>query len=162
MRRRNFIAAVTAGSLAGCLSGEASPPSETSSSATKQTETATPVRRTADGLTASFRVVDGHEPIDDAATATFDGDTVTVTGTADPSGCNRPTLSAVRYDVANDVVHLAVGEKSRFGPTATVECGNASFDYRCVLAVDRGRPTTVEVVHDYRTNDDRSFTLERV
>lgn len=161
VRRRVLLAAIATGaSLSGCLSrGADTPAGSTASPSTKQT--ATPVRHTADGITATFRVVDGHAPTDDTASATFEADRVTVTGTVDPSGCNRPTLTAIRYDAADGIVHLEIGGESPYGETATVECGNASFDYRCVLSPDHGRPTVVEVAHDYERRDARSFTLER-
>lgn len=119
------------------------------------------MRQTADGVTATFRVVDSHAPTDDIARATFDGETVTVTGTMDPSGCNRPTLTAVRYNAADGVIHLDIGGESPYGKTATVECGNASYDYRCTLSVSRGDPEAVEVIHNYEDRDNRSFNLVR-
>lgn len=161
MRRRTLLVAVGAGvGLSGCLSraGDTDPPATTT---TAKGDTPTPMRRTADGVTASFRVVDGHAPTDDTASATFDGETVTVTGTMDPSGCNRPTLAGLRYDADDGVVHLAVGGASPYGETATVECGNASYDYRCSLSVSRGAPEAVELRHSYDGKDDRSFTLVR-
>ncbi len=159
MRRRAFLATVTAGiSLAGCLSGPGDPTSE-STPPTKTGETRTAMRRTADGVTATFRVIDGHAPTDDTASATFEGKTVTVTGTMDPSGCNRPVLTAVRYHAADGVIHLDIGGESPYGATATVECGNASYDYRCELSVTQGEPEAVEVVHTYDGRDNRSFNL---
>jgi len=161
MRRRTFLVAVGAGvGLSGCLSraGGTDPPS---TATTGKGDTRTPMRQTADGLTATFRVVDSHAPTDDAASATFEGGTVTVTGTMDPSGCNRPALAGLRYSTTDGVVHLAVGGESPYGESPTVECGNASYDYRCVLTASRGDPEAVEVVHDYEGKDDRSFTIVR-
>lgn len=161
MRRRVFLAATAAGiGFAGCLSENGNGPSGPAESPT-ESGTETPIHHTAEDVTATFRVVDGHEPTDDAASATFEDTAVTVTGTMDPAGCNRPVLGTVRYSAADGVVHLAVGTNSPHGPTPTVECGNASFDYRCELAVDRGPLEAVEVLHDYRGKDGRSFTLER-
>lgn len=161
MRRRAFLAAAGCVGPTGCLSSVDDVPSEPTTSPTKGRNTPTPVRRTADGIAATFQVLDGHRPTEDTASATFDDERVTVTGTVDPSGCNRPALKSVQFDAADDVVHLAVGVASPYGRTATIECGNASFDYRSVLSADSGRPTAVEVVHDYRGKDDRSFVLER-
>lgn len=160
MRRRAVLAAVAGGAgLSGCLSrGGGSPPESTPPPTGGE---GTPVRHTADGVEATFRVVDAHGPTADDANATFDDERVTVTGTANPSGCRRPTLRAVSYDPGDGVVHVEVGTESPYGPTATVVCDDASFDYRCVLTVERGRPATVELVHDYREKDDRTFVLER-
>jgi hypothetical protein len=161
MRRRTFLTVIVSGaSLSGCLSQtDEGPARATTSSPTNGT--ATPVRQTADGITATFQVVDGHAPTDDTASASFEETHVTVTGTMDPSGCNRPMLSSVRYNAADSVIHLRIGGESPDGQTGDVECGNASFDYRSVLSVDSGRPTTVEVVHDYEDKTGQSFTLER-
>lgn len=159
MRRRAFLAAISAGvSLAGCLSGPGDPTVQ-SRSPTKTSDTPTAMRRTADGVTASFRILDGHAPTDDTASATFEAETVTVTGTMDPSGCNRPTLTAVRYHATDGVVQLDIGGESPYGETATVECGNASYNYRCELSVSQGELEAVEVVHNYDGRDNRSFTL---
>lgn len=161
LRRRIFLAVIASGaSLSGCLSQtDEGPAGATPSSPTNGT--ATPVRQTADGITATFQVVDGHAPTDDTANASFEETQVTVTGTMDPSGCNRPILSSVRYNTVDSVIHLRIGGESPHGQTADVECGNASFDYRSVLSVDSGRPTAVEVVHDYEDKAVQSFTLER-
>lgn len=161
MRRRAILTVIASGvSLSGCLSQPGDSPAEATASP-PASRTATPVRETADGVTATFQVVDGHAPTDDTASATFEEMHVTVTGTMDPSGCNRPTLSSVRYNPADSVIHLTIGGESPYGQTATVECGNASFDYRSVLSVDSGRLTAVEVVHDYEDKAVQSFTLER-
>ena len=84
---------------------------------------------------------------------------MTVTGTMDPSGCDRPVLTGVGFDPDAGVVRLVIGGESPYR-TADVECGNASFDYRCVASVDRGSPTAVAVVHDYGDETER-FALER-
>ncbi len=157
MRRRSLLVAAAAG-LPGCLAARSSTGS-TSSSTASATASAAPSRRTAEGLAATLRVVDGHAPTDDTATATFGADRVIVTGTMDPSGCDRPVLTGVGYDPDDGTVRMVVGGESPYG-TAEVECGNASFDYRCVLSVDRGRPAVVAVVHDYGGETER-FTLER-
>jgi len=156
-RRRALLAAIASGlSLAGCLSGGGT----TTSEPTKENGWATSSRRTVDAVSATFRVVDRHAPTDDTASATFDDERVTVTGAVDPSGCNRPALSWVRYGAADGVVRVRVGTESRY-ETTEVECGNASFDYRCVVTAERGQTGTVDVVHDYQGKDDRSFTLVR-
>lgn len=161
MRRRVLLTVLASGvNLSGCLSQTDDSPAEATASP-PATGTTTPVRQTADGVTATFQIIDGHEPTDDTASATFEETQVTVTGTMDPSGCNRPTLSSIRYNAADSVIHLTIGGESPYGQTATVECGNASFDYRSVLSVDRGRPTAVEVVHAYDDKAIQSFTLER-
>jgi hypothetical protein len=161
MRRRTFLTVIASGaSLSACLSRtDDGPAGATTSPPTN--ETATPVRQTADGTAATFQVVDGHAPTDDTANAIFEETQVTVTGTMDPSGCNRPMLSAVRYNAADSVIHLRIGGESPYTQTEDVACGNASFDYRSVLSVDSGRPTAVEVVHDYEDKAVQSFTLER-
>lgn len=152
-----FLATV-AGSLtlSGCLSRRTDGPS---TSPTSETETG--VRHTADGITATFRVTDGHRPTDDSANATFNDKQVIVTGTMDPTGCNRPALKRVQYNTSTDSIHLRIGGTSPYDGTPTVECGNASYDYRCQLTVDAGQPTAVEVVHEYDGKSDRSFSLKR-
>lgn len=159
MHRRTVLVAVAGGvTLAGCVNGTGgSTGSTTLSEKPKDTQTA--VRKTADDVMATFRVVDSHAPTDDTASATFNDETVTVTGTMDPSGCNRPTLTAVRYSAADGVVHLDVGGESPYDGTVTVECGNASYDYRCEVSVSRGDPEAVEVIHTYESRDNRSFNL---
>lgn len=172
MHRRAVLATIVSGaSLSGCLSlrngspAESTEPPSTKSPSTespsKETTTQTPVRHTADGIEATFQIVDGHRPTDDTANATFSDSQVVVTGTIDPAGCNRPTLTELRYTATDGIIHLTIGGESPYGPTATIECGNASFDYRCVLSTERGRPTTVELIHNYQDTDNRSFTLER-
>lgn len=162
MRRRAVLTTI-AGSicLSGCVSQGSDTPSGSPAATSDRSDTRTPVRRTANGLTATFQVVDSHAPTDDTASATFDDGQVTVNGTMDPSGCNRPTLSTVNYNSADGVIHLLIGGESPYGSTETVECGNASFDYRSVLTADSGSPEAVEVVHNYEGKDDRSFNLER-
>jgi hypothetical protein len=163
VRRRTLLAATATGiCLSGCLSLAGDGPADTAESPTRsETETEAPGRHTANGVTATFRVVDGHEPTDDTASATFDDTAVTVAGTMDPAGCNRPVLSTLRYSATDGVAYLTVGAESPYESTRDVECGNASFDYRCELAVDDSRPEGVEVRHDYGRKEDRSFTLER-
>ena len=86
---------------------------------------------------------------------------MTVTGTTDPEGCNEPTLASVRYAPPKGRIDLVVGESSPYGETATVECGNASYDFRSVVTVDEGQPTVVAVTYDHPTNEDQAFTLHR-
>lgn len=166
MRRRTLLAATIglASGVAGCLSGDDGVGSDGDSTprpSESETDAPTTVRATSDGVTATFRVVDGHTPTDDTASAAFDGGAVTVTGTADPTECNRPTLSNVRYNSRDRVVVLAIGESSPYGETATIECANASYDYRCELTVDADEdtPQAVDLVHHYDGKDDRSFAL---
>jgi hypothetical protein len=118
--------------------------------------TTTAGQSTEDGVT--FEVVDSHAPTDDTAAVTFEGDRVVVTGTADPGGCREPTLGSVGAD--GGTLRVVVGTVSPYGPDPTVECGNASFDYRCTVAVDT-TPDTVDVVHDYAERPDRTFSFDR-
>lgn len=162
MHRRAFLAATAGGvGLAGCLSPIVEDPSAPTDSPTKSRSSGTPVRRTATGVEATFRIVAAHEPTEATAEASFDGTRVVVEGTMDPEGCREPTLAAVRYDASNGAVRLDVETESRYGPTATIECANASFDYRSVVSVETGTPTVVELVHDHHEREDRTFTLER-
>lgn len=175
MNRRTLLMAVAGGvGLSGCLSSEpdssagsgdrsktADPSTQPPTSLSKRSNTETPVRLSSDGVEATFRIVDSHRPTDDTASATFDQAEVTVTGTMDPSGCNRPTLTDVDYNATDQVLHLSIGEEAQFGETATVECGNASYDYRCTLVVDSGDPEAVELLHVYDQEENRSFDLSR-
>ena len=156
MRRRALLVAVTSVTgVAGCL-GERSPAEPATPASTSTT---TPLTRTAEGVTATFRVVDGRAPVDDTAAATFEAERVIVTGTMDPSGCDRPIPTEVGFDPDDGAVRLVVGGNSPY-ETADVECGNASFDYRCVVSVDRGEPESVVVVHDSGDGSER-FVIER-
>lgn len=167
MRRRTLLATVTGGvALTGCLStGDGAPtasePSPSGSSTSRPRDTGTFVRKTADGVTATFRIVDGHQPTEDTAHADFSEGNVTVTGTMDPVGCNEPTLASVSYAPSKSRIDLVVGESSPYGETATVECGNASFDFQSVVTVDEGQPTVVVVTYDHPTNEDQTFTLRQ-
>lgn len=167
MRRRALLATIPGGvALTGCLSSRggaptASEPSPSGSSTSRPKDTETAERKTADGVAATFQVVDGHRPTEDTAQADFGDGKVTVTGTMDPEGCNEPTLSSVSYAPSEGRIDLVVGESSPYGETATIECGNASYDFRSVVTVDEGRPTVVEVTYDHPTNEDQTFTLER-
>lgn len=180
MNRRAVVTTI-AGSIAlsGCLSevGDTQDTNPSGGSTTASTtnepstappttlstsdETPTPVTYTTDQVAATFQVVDSHTPTEDTASATFDGTEVTVTGTMDPSNCNRPALTDVRYNTMDAVLHVSVGGEARFGETATVECGNASYDYRCTFTVDDGSPEAVELVYAYEGKDNRSFNLVR-
>ncbi len=83
-----------------------------------------------------------------------------VTGAMDPAGCREPVLRSVVYDEGARRIRLVVGTESPYGPTATVECGNAVYEYRCVASVEGRSPTTVEVVHSFADREDRTFVLE--
>lgn len=164
MKRRSVLTGIGLGlsaGLTGCLSRDRDPPSEPTAPPTTTGKTATPGRLTSDDIAATFQVLGGHTPTDDTASAVFDDEQVTVTGTMDPSGCNRPKLGAVSYNSTDGIIHLMIGGESPYGPTATVECGNASFDYRSVLTTEGDSPAAVEVVHNYQNKDNRSFNLER-
>lgn len=162
MRRRELLA-VTAGGLGfgGCLSrrGNGSGAGTTGFPTSKTTATA--VRRTALDVEAAFRIVDGHRPTDASATASFDGAQVVVKGTMDPGGCREPILRSVDYDRTTHTVRLVIGTESPYGPTANVECGNASYDYRCTVVVENGTPSAVEVVHAHQERENRLFVLEK-
>ncbi|MBV0926279.1 hypothetical protein KTS45_18895 [Halomicroarcula limicola] len=172
MRRRALLAAV-AGSvtLAGCLreTDTTTDPLTTpggvdqapTSSPAKPQNTPTAIQQTADGVTATFRVVDSHAPTEEDVNATFDGQHVTVTGSMDPAHCNEPTLESVGYTVDAGRLTLVVGEYSPYDETATVECGNASYDFRCVVTVAEGQPRVVEVAYETPGSDDRVFTVDR-
>lgn len=116
---------------------------------------------TADGVTATFRVVDSHSPTEDTVDATFGEQQVTVTGSMDPENCNEPTLESVGYNADAGRITLIVGEYSPYGETATVECGNASYDFQCVVTVDEGQPSVVKVTYDHPERGDQLFTVER-
>lgn len=162
MQRRALLTMIVSSvSLTGCLSGREPGSSDSTGAPTKPTTNSKSVQQTTDGVEATFEVIEGHAPTDDAASATFREKQVTVTGTMDPTGCNRPALESVRYNPTGGVIRLLIGGTSPYGSMATVECGNASFDYRSVLSVNEGRPTAVEVVHNYSGKDNQSFNLER-
>jgi hypothetical protein len=119
------------------------------------------MRRTAVGVTASFRVTDGHAPTEETASASFSADSATVTGSMDPNGCNRPILESVVTRDSGNRIEMTVGGKSPYGETATVECGNASYDYECVLSFSESVPSVVEVIHSHADGDEQTFRLER-
>ena len=79
----------------------------------------------------------------------------------DPAGCRKPILRSVNSTASTQTIRLVVGTESPYGPTATVECGNASYDYRSIVSVENGTVTVVEVVHDHTERDDRTFILEK-
>lgn len=143
--------------LSGCLGSPTDGSSTSRGPPSTEKSSATPLTRTAEGVRATFRVVDGHRPTDDAVRATFESSRVVVTGTMDPKNCRRPTLSTVGLD--SGVLRLVVGGEPRY-PDQNVECGNASYDYRCVASVDGEMPTRLDVVHDYHGDDQRTFTVE--
>lgn len=160
MRRRQFVAIAGGLGLSGCLAGS-DDQTDPNHSSTAADGTASPIRRTADGVTAAFRVVDSHAPTEDSASASFGDDSATVRGTMDPSGCATPTLRAVHVNATDGVVSLRVGGASPSEPTANADCGNASFDYRCEVSTDEARIEAVEVVHARRDGATQSFSLER-
>ncbi len=160
MRRRTVLAALTSGvGLAGCLGQKSMGPSQQTEPPTTTAETPTAVSHTAEGISSTFRILDSHAPTDDIATATFGDTGATVSGTMDPSGCRRPAFGSVRYNSTDGVANLMIETASRFGPTATVECGNASYDYRCILSTVEGQLTAIEVVHNYEGKENQSFNL---
>lgn len=162
MLRRELLAVIVGGlGFGGCLSqrGNGSV-AGTADSPTSKT-TATAVRRTAPDVEAAFRIVDGHRPTDATATASFNGARVIVEGTMDPGGCREPIIRSVDYDRSTRTVRLVIGTESPYGPTANVECGNASYDYRCTVVVENGTPSTVEVVHAHQKREHRTFVLEK-
>jgi len=157
---RRAVLGATVGCLccAGCLSNSGSVPSTGTDGPPTDEPTAT-ASRTRTGVEASFEVVDGHQPTDPTAAARFEADRVIVTGTMDPGGCREPILGSVAYDRPAGRLRLVVDTESPYGPTATVECGNASYDYRCTVSVEDGTPAVVEVVHAHEGRDDRTFVL---
>ena len=84
-----------------------------------------------------------------------------VEGTMDPGGCREPILQSVNFDTSTQTVRLVIGTESPYGPTANVECGNASYDYRCTVAVESGTPSAVKVVHAHQERENRTFVLEK-
>lgn len=154
--------------LGGCISPtteapagptETAPPS--TRSPTKETSDYwTPVRRTAEGVTATFEVLDTHRPTEETARAEFADERVVVTGSVDPVGCGRPVLTSVEYDPEDGHVRLVIGSHNKYGPTATVECGNASFDYEVIVTVERNHLVAATVVHDH-PDEDQTFELGR-
>lgn len=147
--------------FAGCLGRDGQlatgDPPQTATRTTGPGPSYTPLTATDGDVRARFRVVDAHAPTEEAASATFGDGRVVVTGSMDPGGCRRPTLGSVSR--GSDAVELVVAEAWRFGPTATVECGNASYDYRLEVTAAEELPATVVVVHDHRDGEDRTFTL---
>lgn len=165
MQRRQVLGAVAGLGVAGCLDGrgdgtDSERTGGTTSRTSKPGSRHTVVTATGSGVRARFRIVDAGAPTDETASASFEDGRVVVTGSMDPGGCRRPTLDRVGSGDGG-TVELVVAEAWRFGPTATVECDNASFDYRCVVTVESGSPSTVAVVHDHRESDDRTFTVQR-
>lgn len=157
-RRRVLTATASVLGLSGCLGSPTDDDSSTSRDP-PSTEKAspTPLTRTAEGVRATFRVLDSHKPTDDTVRATFEASRVVVTGTMDPKNCRRPTLSTLGLD--GGVLRLVVAGEPRY-PDQNVECGNASYDYRCVVAVDGEMPARLDVVHDYHGDDARTFTVK--
>lgn len=175
MDRRALLVTI-AGSvgIAGCVATDPAGSSTTlSSKATdsdrepsattgKSKQTPTAVRKTADGVSATFRVVGSRgAPLEESVDATFDGNEVTLTGSIDPAGCNEPTLESVDYDASAGRVILVVGEVDPYADsTVTAECGNAVYEFRSAVTVDEGTPTVVTVTYD-GPSDDQTFTVER-
>lgn len=168
MHRRAVLAAVP-GLLAasGCLSSPPAgssgtePPTERPSRTEKPSNARwTPIRRTADGVEATFEILDAHAPTDETAAATAEDGRVVVTGNVFPHGCRHPVLDSAGYDQGSGTVRLVIGTEATYGETATVECDAASYDYRTVVTVEEGPPSRVEVVHDGDERDDRTFTVE--
>lgn len=168
MERRTLLAAAGTLAVAGCLSAfdgtgpAAETPSAVDSDAPPAKATATPVRRTADGVAATFEVLAGHHPTETPrpVTASFEGSRVVVTGLIDPANCREPVLRSVTYDESTRTVRLVVGTEPQFGATATVVCDDATYGYRCSASVADGPPAAVEVVHELHGRDDRTFVRE--
>ena len=172
MQRRSLLTAVAGGiTLAGCVGDRGASTELTTISShsdrlsstppKKPKDNSTAVQKTADGVTATFRVVDSHFPTEDTVDATFGEQQVTVTGSMDSENCNKPTLESVGYNADAGRITLIVGEYSPYGETATVECGNASYDFQCVVTVDEGQPSVVTVTYDHPERGDQLFTVER-
>jgi len=153
MRRRTFVATAVGVS---CFSGCPSPPIGRSGSSDGESRR---LDRSSERVSATFEVVDLRAPVGDEVSATFGGETATVTGTKDPNGCNGPVLDTVEYDPPTNRVSLVVGWESRHD--SNTACGNASFDYRSTVTVDDAAPSVAEVIHDYEETESRTFTVER-
>ena len=153
MNRRLFLAAVSSlgVSVSGCLGQEQTekPPKLNDND---------PMTLTANGVTATFSVGRGQNPVDDTASARLN-DEVIITGTMDPTGCNRPTLERVDYSAVDGVLHLKLGVADRY-PDREVVCDNASYGYTCRCVVDESTPETVELIHAYADREPVEFTLE--
>jgi hypothetical protein len=163
MNRRQFLV-TGAASVGGCMAPasvpEDSPTQTRYLSPQRHTHSPTEVRRTADGVAATFRLTGGRTPSEESTEVQFDGQEVTVTGTIDPEGCNRPRFESVGYDPDTGRVELVVGEYLPEG-LEDAECGNGYFDFRSVVTVDDGEPRVVELTYDHPTVEDRTFTVEK-
>ncbi|ESS09112.1 MAG: hypothetical protein A07HN63_01323 [uncultured archaeon A07HN63] len=158
MHRRSILDALATAGIAGGLAGAGCLGREQRETPPKLTEDDDPTTLTADGVTASFSVGGGQKPVDDTASAELD-DGVVVTGTMEPTGCNRPTLARVDYSAVDGVLSLKLGVADQY-PDREVECGNASYGYTCRCVVDEGTPETVELVHAYAGREPVEFTLD--
>jgi len=145
----------------GCLSQRGNGSGAGTAASHTSKATATAVRRTASGVEATFQIIDGRRPTDASATASFEGAQVIVDGTMDPAGCREPILRSVDYDRSTRTVRLVIGTESPYGPTANVECGNASYDYRCTVVVENGTPSVIEIIHAHQERENRTFVLEK-
>lgn len=167
MKRRSLLTLlVGSGTLTGCLSDGNDAPLISKSSATesmtsKPRDRQSPVHMTTDGVEAAFKIVDGHSPTKDTAGAEFADKTVTVTGTMDPEGCNKPILDRVSYVSSRGRIELTVGEYSPYSNTVTQECGNASYDFQIVVTVDEANLTDVKLIFDHPTDENQMFGLDR-
>jgi hypothetical protein len=153
VNRRQFLAAVSSLGVTstGCLGrGQTEKPPKLKDD--------DPTTLTTDEVTATFSVGGGQEPVDDRASARLD-DGIIVTGTMEPTGCNRPTLARVDYSSVDGVLNLKLGGADRY-PDREVVCDNASYGYTCRCVVDEGTPETVELIHAYAGREPVEFTLD--
>ena len=158
MDRRSLLDALATAGITGGLAGAGCLGREQTETPPKSTEDDDPTTLTANGVTATFSVGGGQTPVDDSASARLD-DGVVVTGTMEPTGCNRPTLSGVDYSAVDGVLSLKLGVADQY-PDREVECGNASYGYTCRCVVDEGTPETVELIHAYAGREPVEFALD--
>lgn len=157
MRRRTALKAVPVAFLPGCIGpqNEATTPSSSSVGHT-------PVNRESENATATFQIAGERTGItgEGTASAHFEANRrVVITGTFPLYSCGDTTLESLSFDDAAGKLTLAVGVKSRYGPTATVECAGEEQDYRIEASVTGSQLDTVVVSHNHVEESNTAFTL---